>query len=162
MVEGLQTHMDVCRRMQTHTDERKANCVRWVGGCNLRMIDVCSRTFRTYYMCCSITLTFAIYSPDGAQHWITNITNSFAPQVSAEEGSLKHFCCCCCCCCCCCYLFRFAVFVYNTGALFCFSNRCFQVPGIFVIYKPGLCRCSDSSSSKGTTKGPSVSNSHCV
>ena len=99
MVEGSQTHMDVRRCTQTNTDKRKANCVRWVGGHNLQMIDVCSRTFGTYYMCCSITLTFAIYSPDGAQHWITNITitnitnitNSFAPQVSAEEGSLKHF-----------------------------------------------------------------------
>ena len=57
MVEGSQTHMDVRRCTQTNTDKRKANCVRWVGGHNLQMIDVCSRTFGTYYMCCSITLT---------------------------------------------------------------------------------------------------------
>ena len=41
MVEGLQTHMDVCRctwmytdarrQMHTHADERKANCVWWGG-----------------------------------------------------------------------------------------------------------------------------------
>jgi len=35
-VEGSQTHMDVRRRTQTNADERKANCVRCVGGRNLK------------------------------------------------------------------------------------------------------------------------------
>ena len=47
-----QTHADAHRRTQMNADKCKANCVQCVGGCNLKThpdVDVCSRTFGTYY-----------------------------------------------------------------------------------------------------------------
>lgn len=33
---NMQANTNVCRQTQTNADERKANCVQCVGGCNLK------------------------------------------------------------------------------------------------------------------------------
>ena len=45
----MQTQTHACRHSWTLLDEHRVNCVQCLGGRNLQMLDICSRTFGMYY-----------------------------------------------------------------------------------------------------------------